>query len=176
METGLKQMIRDRVWRSAQLEGYAAGIAYHLSRSPILRPEERDWARDTILPQEVGHRDMLADLAARLGRPLPRLLPTPRIKDLGDCQALMLLTRTEGVLLLKSLKHRAIFRLLDEEAQATFEQILREEQGHRAWSRGVVFRLIQEGYPIPAKVLESFPTFHEPRALERAIWAHEEAS
>jgi hypothetical protein len=176
METDLKRTVRDWVWRSAQMEGYAAGIAYHLSRSLLLRPEERDWARDTILPQEVGHRDMLAGLAARLGRPLPRLLPTPSIQDLGDCHALMLLTRAEGALVLQSKKFRAIFQPLGEEALAVFEQILREEQGHRAWSRGVVFRLMQEGHLVPAKVLESFPPFHVNRALERTIWTHEEAS
>lgn len=166
--TTTSSALAEWLWRSAQLEAYAGGIAHKLSRSPLITAEERDYVGDVIHLEELNHRDILEELAWSCDVSLPAKLKLPDLKNTSDLDALMLLTRGEGALLLEIRKFE---RMLSDNVEAIFGfyKIVADERGHRRWSRRVVHRLHEEGRMIPAHVLRTFPPFWTVRGLVDAV-------
>lgn len=156
--------------RSAELEGYAAGIASRLTHGKLVTPEERDYVGDVIFPEELAHRDLLRAMARSLLVEIPKDWKLKSVDDIPEIRLLMLLTRGEGNLLRD---HKRFKDMLgpDPWFQASYDKIVKDEEGHRAWSRRLVYRLhLEGGHAIPARVLASFePFFDDVRAMVQEI-------
>jgi hypothetical protein len=152
--------------RSAELEGYAAGIASRLTHGKLVTPEERDYVGDVIFPEELAHRDLLRAMARSLLVEIPKDWKLKPLDDIPEVRLLMLLTRGEGNLLRDHKRFKAMLGP-DPWFQASYDKIVKDEEGHRAWSRRLVYRLHTEGgHDIPPRVLERFaPFFHDVRDM-----------
>lgn len=120
-------------------EALAAAVARRLSRSPLLTPEERSFADDVVVPDEIRHAKQQLEIAAYFGR--ARRRPRLDLSAKSDLEILMTLHAAE-----KRFLHMypRLVSFLPGGAAQILTTIEKEEHPHVAWGRRILLRARHE--------------------------------
>lgn len=109
-----------------------------LAESPLLTPEEREYARNVLLPEEARHVWLAARLIETTGAVEAKSLPDAAPDEETDTLALLKRVRAENLLVRGYAKVRP---LLSAEQRVLMDEIVSDEERHVAWGRAVSKRL-----------------------------------
>jgi hypothetical protein len=142
----LRAAFKNFLWNASLLEGRAIYTAVHLTRQPLLTPEERDFAGDVLRVEEHAHMRVMRQMARAFGPPPPRermTILTGAHTELG--WTLRALNITEADFVRNFPRIRRVYAALGEPWMvAAMERIRDEEAGHRIWGARVLQRLKHE--------------------------------
>jgi len=142
----LRCYFADYLWNMSVLESAAVGIVTRAVNSPYFSDEEKDFAKDIVLPDEQRHVRIMRRMAESVGQPI-QLISVEPYDNLNDIQLLYALHVVE----------RDFSRRFDSVAKAFIHcnnnsdmyvdllQIEADEQKHIEWGRKILTRLKKEG-------------------------------
>lgn len=131
------------LWVQVATESRAAGLAFRLGASPLLTPEERDFYRDVMFPDERSHARICHILARQLGEP-DAIPPGIFHEERADLEKVVSMLTVERLFVRGIDRAVAFFGQWGREFAEGFRTIEREERPHIAHGRAVLHRLTRD--------------------------------
>lgn len=143
MTDRIRQLACQALWVQVATEARAAGLAHLLGASPILTPEERDFYRDVMGPDERRHSRICHDLARQLGKP-DAIAPGIFHEERADLEKVVSMLTVERLFVRGIDRAVAFFGQWGREFAEGFRLIEREERPHIVHGRAVLRRLVRD--------------------------------
>lgn len=131
------------LWTQTATEARAAGLAHLLGGSPLLTPEERDFYRDVMGPDERRHARICRDLARQLGEPVA-IAPGIFHEERADLEKVVSMLTVERLFIRGIERTVAFFGQWGSQFAEGFRLIELEERPHLVHGRAVLRRLMRD--------------------------------